>query len=171
MPRVPPEDVEEFLRRTPALEGVVLRPTSPATRRYNCLAWALGDTSKAWAPHGSPRRRECDGTRTYWPEGAPSLDELGSYAAVLKRQGFRPCEDEESRPGWTKIVLYVERSRGVDLVHHAARQLPSGKWTSKVGELIDVEHDAPGALWLLYARPEADTRLLFYEAHTLAPNG
>jgi hypothetical protein len=42
-------------------------------------------------------------------------------------------------PGFEKVVLY-----GSALLYtHAARQLPNGKWTSKLGALADIEHDTP----------------------------
>ena len=28
-------------------------------------------------------------------------------------------------------------------VRHAARQVPNGKWASKMGDLADIEHDSP----------------------------
>jgi hypothetical protein len=28
-------------------------------------------------------------------------------------------------------------------VKHAARQLPTGRWTSKLGKAVDIEHDTP----------------------------
>jgi hypothetical protein len=56
--------------------------------------------------------------------------------------GFEECADESSEPGFERVALY-----GSGLVYtHAARQLPSGKWTSKLGKAEDIEHDAPDDL-------------------------
>ena len=45
-------------------------------------------------------------------------------------------------PGFQKVALY-----GSALIYtHAARQLPTGKWTSKLGGGVDIEHDTPDAV-------------------------
>ena len=44
--------------------------------------------------------------------------------------------------GFQKIALYVKDG----IPTHAARQLPTGKWTSKLGRDIDIEHDFPEVL-------------------------
>jgi hypothetical protein len=41
--------------------------------------------------------------------------------------------------GFEKVALF-----GYSLYYtHAARQLPNGKWTSKLGKAEDIEHDIP----------------------------
>jgi hypothetical protein len=40
------------------------------------------------------------------------------------------------------VALY-----GNDLLYtHAARQLPGGRWTSKLGKAEDIQHDTPGVV-------------------------
>jgi len=51
--------------------------------------------------------------------------------------GFEPCENGEFEVGFEKIALYVNQT---DNVTHAARQIDSSTWTSKLGSLADVEH-------------------------------
>ena len=51
--------------------------------------------------------------------------------------GFEPCENGDHEEGFEKIALYVNKAGKVT---HAARQLDSGKWTSKLGNLEDIEH-------------------------------
>ena len=41
--------------------------------------------------------------------------------------------------GFVKVALYAS---GL-FYTHAARQLPNGKWTSKLGRGEDIEHDSP----------------------------
>jgi len=43
-------------------------------------------------------------------------------------------------PGFEKVALFAESGL---LYTHAARQLASGRWTSKLGGAEDVEHDRP----------------------------
>jgi hypothetical protein len=40
--------------------------------------------------------------------------------------------------GFEKIAIYVLDEKP----QHAARQLPNGKWTSKLGQYEDIEHNA-----------------------------
>jgi hypothetical protein len=52
--------------------------------------------------------------------------------------GYVNCGlDAELQPGWEKVALYGN----LYMYTHAARQLVSGKWTSKLGALEDIEHD------------------------------
>jgi hypothetical protein len=47
--------------------------------------------------------------------------------------------DASLEPGFEKVALF-----GSSLYYtHAARQLPNGKWTSKLGKAEDIEHDSP----------------------------
>ena len=41
--------------------------------------------------------------------------------------------------GFEKVAIYGQTL----FYRHAARQLPNGKWTSKLGEEEDIEHDTP----------------------------
>ncbi len=104
------------------------RITSPATADYNCIAWASGDTNHWWEPG------------IYWP--APCHDGefgIGVLADLLVHLGYEPCDSDAPESGFTKIALY-----GSTLFYtHAARQLPNGLWTSKLGKLEDIEHDLP----------------------------
>jgi hypothetical protein len=42
-----------------------------------------------------------------------------------------------------KIAIYVNQ---LGVPSHAARQLPNGLWTSKLGSNVDIEHATPDAL-------------------------
>jgi hypothetical protein len=53
--------------------------------------------------------------------------------------GYECCADGLPQAGFEKVALY-----GCDLFYtHAARQLPDGRWTSKLGARPDIEHDTP----------------------------
>jgi hypothetical protein len=115
----------------PRLTDANSRQTSPADRVYNCIAWAAGVAHQWWEP--SP-------TDTHWP--VPITDESDhteGLIAAFRSVGFAPCESGELRPGFTVVALYAVGG----LWTHAARQLPSGKWTSKLGPWVDIEHDTP----------------------------
>jgi hypothetical protein len=114
----------DFPRLTPENH----RQTSPSTVDYNCIAWAAGDTGHWWQPG------------VHWPIETPSEDYgIGVLVDAFKAIGFEPCSDGGAEPGFEKVALY-----GNTFVYtHAARQLPGGKWTSKLGRSEDIEHDTP----------------------------
>jgi hypothetical protein len=47
------------------------------------------------------------------------------------------CAGADAEPGFDKVAIYT--LGGVPT--HAARQLPSGRWTSKLGLRQDIEHE------------------------------
>lgn len=111
----------------PLLRATGWRPTSPETKSYNCIAWAAEVSSKWWWP-----------TRGgWWPPGATRARTIDSFARAFGTRGYRPCENGSLEHGFIKIAIYAKDG----LPTHAARQLPSGKWTSKLGPAIDIEHD------------------------------
>jgi hypothetical protein len=103
--------------------------TSPATPAYNCIAWAAGDTQHWWQPG------------LYWPVTVPSDDySVGALMQAFKSQGYEDCAlNATLEPGFDKVALYGNALRWT----HAARQLPTGKWTSKLGKDVDIEHETP----------------------------
>lgn len=110
--------------------------TSPRTPNYNCIAWAVGDTEHWWEPI-----RHIPGY--YWPRRAPLAYTLESYTAALAIHGFYVCDDGEPEQGFEKIALYANTDGQPT---HAARQLASGRWTSKLGDEEDITHDSLAAL-------------------------
>lgn len=113
----------------PGLASSRYEVTSDATNRYNCLAWALGDATRWWAP--------VDGQRIYWPAEVPREWSLAAVQAVLRIEGFALCEDGAPFEGVEKVALYADEVT----MTHVARQLPNGRWTSKLGSDCDIEHE------------------------------
>jgi hypothetical protein len=60
-----------------------------------------------------------------------------TFVQLLGLRGYSPCASPAHETGYEKIALFVSDSQ----VTHAARQLPSGRWTSKCGQNVDIEHD------------------------------
>jgi hypothetical protein len=73
----------------------------------------------------------------YWPAGVERAETLEAFVAAFQSIGYVPCDGTEYREGFEKIVIYAS-AQGVP--SHAARQLPGGRWTSKLGESEDIEH-------------------------------
>ncbi len=115
--------------RLPGLEDTDYQITSPQTTDYNCIGWALGDSERWWSP--------VHGFGSYWPTGLPRSLEVETFIMLFESQGFERCETEDAEAGFEKIALFAESG----YFTHVARQLPSGRWTSKLGNDVDIEHD------------------------------
>lgn len=108
------------------------RVTSPRNGNYNCVAWAARDSGNWWWP------LPLDDRIAFWPSGIAREESLAAFHTALASIGYAECVEEAEEPGFEKIALFANRL-GVPL--HAARQLPGGRWTSKLGELEDIEHE------------------------------
>lgn len=107
--------------------------TSPASRAYNCLAWAATNAVLWWWP---------DPTYMYfWPPNVPREVTVDAFIRAYEAVGFSVCGDGELEEDFEKIALYAKRMPWGDVEPtHAARQLPDGTWTSKLGPCEDVGH-------------------------------
>src|SRR2546426_12532480 len=123
------------------LKAAGYRITSPATPSYNCFAWAGNDTRRWWQPVAL--------RGFYWPEEVPGELNLENLVAVYKRLDYGTCATAELEAGVEKLAIYVEPD---GMPTHAARQLGAGNWTSKLGELEDVEHATLESLASFYGR-------------------
>jgi hypothetical protein len=112
----------------PRLNEENYRETSPPDVRYNCIAWCAGDTTRWWQPG------------FYWPSET-SKDDYGIATLIeaFRELGYEEGADDRVELGFEKVAIF-----GSGLFYtHAARQLLSGKWTSKLGKCEDIEHDRP----------------------------
>ncbi len=116
----------------PGLRDSAFSITSPATRDYNCIAWAVGETTRWWWPDLDP-----DNDAIFWPAGVACEETVDAFVAAFATRGFAPCSGEGFEPGFERVALFAK----ADVPKHAARQLPSGRWTSKLGLREDIEHD------------------------------
>jgi hypothetical protein len=106
--------------------------TSPKTIDYNCIAWAYGINSEWFQPGWN------------WPIPCQQGNTIDAYVQLFSSIGYISCKDASLEEGFEKIALYTDTENGE--LKHAARQLATGKWTSKLGEYIDIEHDNTGVL-------------------------
>jgi hypothetical protein len=110
--------------------------TSVETPDYNCFAWVTDDKSKWWSP--------VTNGGYYWPADVPKNLAVKSFITLYKREGnYEPCDNERHEKGFEKIAIYAD---ALGDVTHVAKQKPSGKWTSKLGDWEDLEHDTLAAL-------------------------
>jgi len=100
--------------------------TSGEAEHYNCLAWAAGVDSEWWEP-------SLDGS---WPDDIPRDTSPDTLVMLYESLGYERCDNAEHENGFEKIVIYGNSIE----YEHAARQLPTGEWTSKLGPGIDIKH-------------------------------
>lgn len=119
----------DFFRAFPNLRPEAISITSPVDFYYNCIAWAAGENHRWWWP-----------VKGYWPEGVPRELTVDAFIKAYGTLGYRP-EGGVTDPDVEKLAIYAIAGEPT----HASRQLQNGRWTSKCGQNVDIEHE----LWEL----------------------
>lgn len=112
--------------------------TSPCTFDYNCFAYAGGDQSRRWDP----------GADFHWPDAARNT-KIATLTRIYKGLGFKICQNGDIEVGYDKIVIYAIGNNAT----HAAKQLSTGEWSSKLGDLEDISHTLTGIAGGGYGTP------------------
>jgi hypothetical protein len=133
--------VERLERIFPALHGSAYQMTSPQADTYNCVAWAAGDTTNWWWPD-EPDNPDS----AYWPPGVPREETLEAFRHAFATLGYAVCDHEGQEEEYEKVALFALAGAP----KHAARQLPTGLWTSKLGPMEDIEHALHDLTGLVY---------------------
>lgn len=102
--------------------------TSAKGDDYNCAAWAV-EIIDEWIQ--------------FKDENGHLDVSLKRYIDYYEKHGFVKCDNQDFEEGWIKIVIYADDKNEFT---HVARQLPNGKWTSKLGDWEDIEHESPQVL-------------------------
>ncbi len=145
---------EQLARLIPSLTRDRYSVTSPSTSDYNCIAWAAEDDARWWWP------LPVAGGGNYWPASVPRECTLARFQEAFALLGYRISADAGLENGVEKLVVYVNAA---GLPTHAARQVAGGRWASKLGGFVDIEHDSPedvgplyGSVALIMERPRGD---------------
>ena len=123
----------------PNLKDSNYKIISPKTIEYNCIAWACGDIHRIWWPDPL--------NIGYWPNEAPRFVSLEAFLKAFETLGYAVCNSAKYEEGFEKIAVYTDVGGKPT---HAARQLIYGLWTSKLGQLYDIEHEVEGVSGLSY---------------------
>ncbi|MGH9428044.1 MAG: DUF7689 domain-containing protein [Terriglobia bacterium] len=142
--------LDEIYRLFPRLRSSEHRKVSEQDRSYNCFAWAAGISNLRWEPDP-----EFD---WFWPSGVPREYTLDALVSAFQTLGYRPSSSDSLEDGHEKVALYELNGEPA----HAARQLSTGAWTSKIGRLEDIEHalsdlegDNYGRVFQIMKRPRS----------------
>jgi len=103
---------------------------SPATPGYNCIAFAANEDFRWWWPIPE--------NLYYWPANTPKEETLEAFVKAFETLGYVVCDNDNLEHRFEKVAIYVDE---LGKPTHAARQLRNGKWISKLGNHIDVEHE------------------------------
>ena len=121
---------ERLVSWFPRLRNSSFEKTSIRSALYNCIAWSVGEDDRKWWPDAQ--------SQYYWPPGAPREVSIDAFVLAFQTLGYQVCDDrrEELEAGFEKVALYA---LGVT-PKHAAIQLASGAWSSKLGPDEDIQH-------------------------------
>ena len=78
-----------------------------------------------------------------WPPGVPRSRHVDAYQRVFELLGYAVSGYESHEDGVEKVALYADANGHCK---HAARQLKTGHWTSKLGNGKDIRHNTLSAL-------------------------
>ena len=133
-------DYELFKLAFPDLDSEGFQETSPATRQYNCIAWAAGQETQWWWPDPN--------SAYFWPVGHARTVTLEAFQKAFESLSYQQCAGGTLEEGFEKIAVYALAGKPT----HAARQLPNGMWTSKLGKSVDITHLLRGLEGPVYGR-------------------
>jgi len=122
----------------PGLKGQAYEIKSPSDHRYNCMAWAAGDTRNWWWP--------VPADEDTWPAGVARELTVPAFREAFATLGYAECAEDRLEAGYEKVALFALAGTP----KHVSRQLPSGRWTSKLGKKQDIEHELHDLTGMLY---------------------
>lgn len=102
---------------------------SDPTDNYNCIAHAYGIDNRRMWPNQAPRY--------WWPPSIRNDGSIEAFIDLFLDIGYELCDSADPEEGFEKVALYATAQGPT----HAARQLASGRWTSKLGNAADIDHD------------------------------
>jgi len=124
---------------TPSLQDLFpnLRPdnfqlTSPATPKYNCVAFAADDEHQWWEPRQY-------GGKYHWPPEIPQEDTIEAWTALFLQEGYSLTENSDFEEGYEKVAIYVSLT---DMLPSHVAKSDGRAWKSKIGKKQDIRHDS-----------------------------
>ncbi len=67
----------------------------------------------------------------------PREETVAGFIRAFGQFGYAICDTGDLETGYERLAVYADET---GTPTHMARQLPSGQWTSKLGELEDIQH-------------------------------
>ena len=127
-----PSDKAHLVSAFPNLAKENFAIVCPPCERYNCLAYAVGDTGQPWS----------NVPPDYWPPEVPRSPTVAGLERLFRWLGFKKCGGPRLETGYQKVALYGKQGEWT----HAALQTPNGRWRSKLGKGELIEHETPNGV-------------------------
>lgn len=114
--------------------------TSPVDAKYNCIAHAAGENDRWWWAVD----KSIAGNDVFWFNNIPPQATLENFILAFAKLAYKPCKDSKLEKGFEKVAIYVSTKdeiyapKGSPI--HIARQLQDGRWTSKLGQDVDINY-------------------------------
>jgi hypothetical protein len=104
--------------------------TSPQTPDYNCVSHAVYEETISLWPDEDNR----------WPAALQKVETVEAFEQLFSLLGFESIHIRAIgvTPGFEKIAIFAT-DKGT-LPTHVSRQCNNGRWTSKLGGLVDIGH-------------------------------
>ena len=135
-----PRERARLIREFPYLARENFTIIAPASGQYNCIAYAVGDTSQPWS----------DEPGDYWPPEVARNPTVQGLENLFRWLRYQKCHSPRLEADYQKVALYGSTG----LWKHAALQMPNGRWRSKLGIGPLIEHETPrGLSGETYGRP------------------
>ncbi len=116
--------------------------TSSFDAKYNCIAHAADDNEKWWWSVDT----KMVGNDVFWFNNIPNQATLENFILAFAKLNYQPCDNSDLETGFEKVAIYVSTVETLTApkgsVTHMARQLSNGKWTSKLGQDVDISHNS-----------------------------
>jgi hypothetical protein len=115
--------------------------TSPFDSKYNCIAHAAEKNDIWWWSVD----KKLVGNDVFWFDNVPGEATVENFISAFSKLGYKPCENSKPEQHFEKVAIYVSTKDELHApkgsVTHMARQLSDGKWTSKLGNDVDISHN------------------------------
>jgi hypothetical protein len=136
-----PENLpRRVIRRFPLLQNEGARKTSKRTKQYNCLSWSSKRVKKQWfEPLALEPWYHCPPELRY---GDYSIE---NFFQMFENLGYERIQQDDDKFEfcYKKVAIYgILGYYEIDKwgFAHVSDQLHTGKWTSKLGDDIDIRH-------------------------------
>ena len=129
VPRIPHADDSSvfwlfLISRFKKLMGEDFSIIFPQDRRgVNCHGHAIG-VNKWVCPSINPVG--------WWPSGVDRDYSVSGWGNMLSHYGWRSVDSSRVERGWEKLAVFTTNH----VVSHSCKQLPNGRWESKLGESV-----------------------------------
>ena len=115
------------------INGINFKIVEQDDINFNCIAHSLGIRNMSiW-----PAKLEL----WVWDKSLPYINTINNFVNLYRKFNYEICEDSSWEPDYDKIALYISILSCRNTVSHAAKQIDSYWWSSKMGGDELFEHD------------------------------